>query len=870
MIDSKFWMQHLGAVFIMLIAAFVYFSPALQGKVLNQSDNIQAKGAQAELKEYRAQGDNPLWTNSMFAGMPAYQISSSAKGNYTRHIYNTLMLGQGVTAPHTSTFLMMLMGYLMLVLIGVDWRIALVGGIAHGLASNHIILIEAGHSTKVITLAYLPLYIAGAWLAFRGKLLSGAALLGLSMACQTIAGHVQITYYLGMIIGLYVIFEGVKAVQGGTLLNFAKALGVIAALSLVGVATNTAKLWTTYEYADESQRGKSDLTPRDSTELAKSEEGLTKDYAFSWSYGISETMNLLIPNFKGGSSRENFVVEVVNGRGVNRSDTESSAVFRKYQSDPSANSILQKLSGYWGDQPFTEGPFYFGAVICLLFVLGLILVEGHMKWWAITSFIFVLMISWGRNFFINDIFFDYVPMFNKFRSVSMILDVGYVIVILMVGLGLKELSIKGKSIEEKTKAVLTSGAIVGGLCVLSILAAWTVMGFTRPNDFQGIDLSKYPDLLAALMADRQSLLVSDALRSLFFVVLATGVLWAFTTRKIKWIYALVAVGLLSTIDLWQVDRRYASNDDFQEKRVQQQMVSPRPVDLKIEGTKQQDPHFRVLDISRGRNPYEDAIPSYFHSSLGGYSAAKMMLYQDFMDRYIHVGNLTANMARLYPLLGMLNTKYIIINNQGTPMDFPNPNAMGNAWFVNSYDIVENADQEMEALASLPVATKAVVQQKYAAYLEGLTPPDSAATASVRLTEYHPDRMVYSYNASSDRLLMFSEVYYPPEKGWNIYINGEKQPPFIKANYLLRAMKVPAGSGTIEMKFEPRAWYTGVTVNRISSAIILLAFFAMLYFFYTNYQPSEAEEIDDPVEKAKKVTPTKSKRNVKKPKKRKKK
>ena len=864
------WIPHIGALFIMMLLAFAYYSPALSGKVLSQSDNLQSKGAQTEVRnDYEKTGHIPLWTNSMFGGMPTYQILFDKNSNLTRHVYNALLLWQGLIPPHTATFLLMMMMYVLMMSLGVDWKLGLLGAVVFGLATNNVVLFEAGHSTKIITTAYIPLVIGGVILAFRGKLLAGGALVGIGMAMQVLANHVQMTFYMFILLVFLGIFELVWAIKDKKLPSFAKAVGIIAISSVLGVLANTAMLWTTYEYTAETQRGTKELTllppGADSTTVIEAKDGLDKDYIFNWSYGVGETMNLLVPNFRGGTSNELFYSD--------QTSNSFAAIQQTIQrADPAQQQqVLQQLAystrHYWGEQPFTSGPVYFGAVVIFLFLLGAILVKNRLKWWILTSIVFTIFIAWGDNFkAFNYFLVDYVPMFNKFRSIAMILGITNILAIVLGIMGLHELARKGIPQQDKLKALYISAGVTGGLALLAwLMGAMEMLSFASERDVN--ELGQFPELLSAVKSDRAVLLKQDALRSFALIGVAAGILWAFVTKQIKWAVAVGLVGLVALIDLWLVDKRFINEDNFQNPVVTSQAITPFPSEVPIQlvGKEDSEQHYRVLDLAarsgmQRPDPYNNSLTSYFHRSIGGYHAAKLQVYQDMLNHHFFY----PNSPQTLKLLGMMNTKYVLQNTgQETGVrPIPTQTDLGNAWFVNEYEIVEDANAEMSALSTLEPRTKAVIQKKFADKLGDLKiQPDSAAT--ITLTDYEPEKLTYSYNISTDQLAVFSEVYYPTEKGWNVYIDNEKVDGLVKANYILRAMRLPAGSHTIEMRFEPKSYYTGTTIGYITSGLVLLLTFGGLFFYFRNPQPSEEEayEVDDPTPIAEKkaVRKTESRR-----------
>ncbi len=804
-------LPHVAAFFILMAVAFIYFAPSLGGKVLYQSDNINARGMQAEMKKMEENdGKSILWTNAAFGGMPTYQLRGSAKKNLLQHPYRAFVAWNSVTVPHTSLLLLMLGMYLLMVTMGIDWRIGIMGAVAYGLSTNYMCLMEAGHSTKLIALAYTPAALAGVLLAFRGKYLLGAGLTAFFLGLQITANHLQITYYLLLILAIYGIFKLVEAIRKNELPNFLKATGALVLATILAFAANTTNIWTTQEYSKETIRGKSELSAK------AGNDGLDKDYAFSWSYGIGETMTLMFPNARGGGSLQ-------SGEGT---EIYKVLLQQARQQGAPASYAARQAGGamYWGDQPFTSGPIHYGAIVCFLFFLGAFLVKGPMKWWLIVASIFIIILSWGKNFGFNDFMFDYFPFYNKFRSVKMILNLGLMTFILMGALGLQRFFSSEFSTESKQRALLYAAGIAGAICLL-MLAGSGMLSFTGVRDAQ-----YPPEIATMLQGDRAGLLRADVFRALLFILASTAVMWFYLKGRLKSMIAVPLIALLVVAEAWTVSKRYVDNDSFEETSRIEAITQPTGADAQIMADA--DPHFRVLDLSRGRID-GNATTSYFHKSLSGYHAAKLMRYEEMTKQYSPM-----DVNKNGQILDMLNTRFIINNDdKGQARAIPRNSNLGNAWFVNEYKMVENADAELAALATLNPRTTALVQQKHADYLKGLNlSADSTANAgnSIRLTNYHPDKMTYESNTNSEQLAVFSEIYYPPEKGWQVYIDDAPiENDFIKANYTLRAMRVPAGKHKIEMRFEPRSYYTGEMISLIGSLLALLCFIGGMVYWGRN-------------------------------------
>ena len=850
-------LPHLLAYFLMMAASFIFFSPyVFEGKVLTQSDNVRARGMQAEITKYRAEtGEIPLWTNSMFGGMPSYQIQMDNKKNLVRIPYSILFLKQSLTNPHVVVLVAMFCCYLLLITLGVDWRLSIIGAIGFGLSNYQIDLAEAGHSTKMAAVALLPGLFAGALLAYRGKYLLGGAMFGLFMAMEVLANHLQITFYAGWMLVILGIIQLIGAVRKGTMSNFIKASAILVATGLLGIATNADRLWSTQEYAKETIRGTSELSAKGG------KDGLEKDYIFAWSYGIQESMTLLIPNFNGGGASQHF-------RGTKTHDLIYRNMLANFSQsmprDGAVKAAEQQVAAtmYWGNQPFVGVAIYFGAIIIFLFFLGAFLVPGEIKAWLVSSAIFTLMLAWGGNFFLNGFLVDYVPMFNKFRAVSMALGLTHLAVVLLAILGLQGFVSTKYSTEKKQKALIAALGITGGLCLLAIIGG-TMMDFSNSAK----DGRLPANILPTILEDRASILRMDALRSLLFIGLSAGILFAFLKGKIKVLVAVLLVGVLSVLDVWLVNKRILFAEKYETPRQATTSANPTPADQQIMADP--DPHYRVLDLSRG-TPFKSADASYFHKSIGGYHAAKLMILQDVAENYLDP-QYGKNPIEYRNILGMLNTKYIIQGGQGSaPQVAKLPEALGNVWFVDEYKTVPSADAEIAALGTLEPRKTAIIRQDVAAKLSGLTITPNP-TDNIRLTSYHPAKMAYEYTASQERLAVFSEIYYPESKGWKLYVDGQPSDGMLRANYLLRAARLPAGKHTVEMRFEPSSWAIGGTIALIASILLLVGFLASLFLYFKEQSVPDANRLEEHLVNAtakqvkvkEEVKPTKAKRKKKK-------
>ena len=821
---------HLIVILLFIGISFVYFSPVLEGKRLDMPDIKNYIGMSKEVVDYReATGDEALWTNSMFSGMPAYQISTRSNGNLIQYVSKSLSLG--IPRPANLLFLYLLGFYLLLLSLKVDYRLSAVGAIAFSFSSYFFIIIMAGHMTKALAIAYLPMVVAAVLYTYRGRMLLGGVLTALTVALELYANHLQITYYLVLILLLIGVVQFIKDLKANNLPDFAKRSGILILAALLASATAVTRLSTTMEYGTESTRGKSELT----NNLDNKTSGLDKDYATSWSYGIAETFTLLIPNFYGGASQGEL--------------TTDSETYQAIKGAPNAKQLIKQLPLYWGTQPFTSGPTYAGSIVMFLFIFGLLFVKSDMRVWILLATIMSIMLAWGKNFMpLTDLFLDYFPGYNKFRAVSMILVIAEFTLPLLGFVALNKFLTTDS--DEKKKPLQLAFYIVGGLTLIFALMPTLFFDFVGGQD---ANLAKNGWPIDALQADRASLLSADAWRSFIFITLTFGLLWLtlrtdfkipkillwftlfflgafyfsfFEVAKHGGLYAIVIslpivlsigvlknnkeitykqicillLGALILCDMWTINKRYLNDDNFARKSKVEIPYQPTAADQKI--LRDKEPNFRVFNQSV--STFNDASTSYFHKSIGGYHGAKLKRYQELIENHISNGNMA--------VLNMLNTKYFITPKGQVQQ---NPGAMGNAWFVDTINIVPNADAEIAALNGFNATTTAIVDTRFSEQIiDGL---DNTA-ANIVLTEYKPNYLKYNSNSTNDGIAIFSEIYY--SKGWNAYVDNKSTPHF-RANYVLRGMQVPAGNHTVEFKFEPTSYSTGETVSYASSIILLL-------------------------------------------------
>ena len=791
---------HLIVILLFVGISFTYFSPLLQGKLLNMADFTHYKGMSKEVTDFRkATGEEALWTNSMFSGMPAYQISTNSKGNLIQYISRIISLG--IPRPANFLFLYLLGFYLLLLSLKVDYRISAVGAIAFSFSSYFFIIIMAGHMTKAHAIAFLPMVIAAVLYTYRGRMLLGGVLTSLAVALELYANHLQITYYLVLILILIGLVQFVKDFKANNLIDFSKRSGVLILAALLASATSVTRLSTTMEYGAESTRGKSELT----TDLDNKTSGLDKDYATSWSYGVAETFTLLIPNFYGGASQGELTID--------------SETYQAIKRNPNAKQIIKQLPLYWGTQPFTSGPTYAGSTVIFLFIFGLLFVKSEMRVWILLATIMSIMLAWGKNFMpLTDLFLDYFPGYNKFRAVSMILVIAEFTIPLLGFIALNNfLSKKDESYDTETKVQNIKTEKVSHVLVKSMklkslnIAFYLVGGLTlffalMPTLFfdfvggQDTNLSKNGWPIDALQSDRAGLLSSDAWRSFTFITLTFGTMWMFLKNRISSKYVIFILGLLVLADMWTVNKRYLNDDNFARKSKVKIPYQATPADQQI--LRDSDPNFRVFNQSV--STFNDASTSYFHKSIGGYHGAKLKRYQELIENHISKGNMA--------VLNMLNTKYFITPKGKVQQ---NPGAMGNAWFVNKINLVANADAEIIALDGFNPANTAIVDIRFSNQMIIKLDNDQA---SISLIEYKPNYLKYNSTSTQNGMAIFSEIFY--DKGWNAYLNGELKPHF-RANYVLRGMQIPAGNHLVEFKFEPDSYFVSERIALASSILLLL-------------------------------------------------
>ncbi len=815
-IFRKAW-PYIVIVLAFVLISFAYAPSVLQGKVINQSDISSWFGMAQEIIEHNAEHpeDEALWTGSMFGGMPATHILVHFQGDWTQGLYNMLFIGD---KPVSLFIISLLGGFLLFLAFGVNPWLSAVGAVAITFCSYNMQIIQVGHNTKMIAIAFMPWVLASAVYAYRRNSLLGAIFFALTLSFQIKANHPQITYYLAFIIGGYIIAELYRSIKSKAIPKWVKTSVLVVAGTLLGVATNANKLIPTYEYMGYSMRGGSELTH---DEHKQTDGGLKLDYATAWSYGINETPNLLIPNFNGGASSNELSRE-----------SETYKLLRSYGAN--AESLRKGMPTYWGPQPFTAGPMYLGAISVFLFVFGLCVIRGQYKWWVAGISLLALLLSWGSHFmWFSKLFFDFAPLYNKFRTVSMVLVILQILVPLMGILAVNQVLFpEGEPIPAKKvqKSFLIALGVTGGFCLIFALFPGLAGNFAGARDADVFGNNR--DLLGALMEDRRSLLRADAWRSLAFILAAAATFYAAYMKKLKALPAIAIIGALILVDLWVIDRRYLNEDHFVTPKTFNAQYNLRPVDKIIH--QDTDPHYRVLDLTV--NTFNDAIVSYNHKTIGGYNPAKIQRYQDLIDFHIKyemsdaisavnkaISSGAASIKDVsaaldyYPVLAMLNTKYIVVDPGSAPLEYTQ--RLGNAWFIEKVYPATTADEEMEMMDVIDPAFEAVISgasEALASY--DITAEGVDENAEIYLTHYSPNRLEYKYSSPQDAVAVFSEIYYPA--GWKAFVDGVEK-PILRADYVLRALELEAGEHTVEFIYSPKSFKTGKSISLASSIIILL-------------------------------------------------
>ena len=809
------------AILAFVLLSFAYFFPAdIENRILFQHDTAAGAGAGQEVKEYYEQtGERSRWTNSLFGGMPMYQIAPSYDSTkslqWVQKAYQ-LFLPDYVCL----TFMLMLGFYILLRVFGIPVWLAGLGGIMWAFSSYFFILISAGHIWKFITLAYVPPTIAGIVLAYRGKLLWGGILTALFVALQITSNHVQMSYYFFFVILFFVGAYFEKAWRTKTLPQFFKASAVLIVAALVGIAANVSNLYHTYAYSKETMRGKSELVQTGDA-AKQTSSGLDRDYITQWSYGIDETLTLLVPNFKGGASAA-----------LSQSETAMS------KANPMYSSLYGSLTQYFGTQPMTSGPVYVGAFVLFLFVLGCFIVKGPLKWALIGATFFSIVLSWGKNFMpLTDFFIDYVPLYNKFRAVSSILVIAEFTIPLLAIFALKRLLEEPEILKQEKKPLGISLLLTAGIALLLAIAPGSIgSGYVPAQEAQMlqnavnqqmIPANELSGILANLEEMRAELVSSDALRSFIIIGIGCSLLWLYASGKLRSSLTIAGITILCLADMWGVNKRYLNDAQFVPHSIRTETFTKTNTDELILQDTSLD--YRVLNFAT--STFDDNNTSYWHKSVGGYHPAKLRRYQEMIEHHISPemqaaykaiatagGEMDSVDANKFRVLNMLNTKYFIFpaGQQRQTVPILNPHAYGNAWFVNKVQYVNNANEEIDALDSIIPTETAVVDARFKDVLKGTTESYKDSLSSIRLTSYTPNRLTYETNNAQDGIAVFSEIYYPD--GWHVTIDGQPA-ELARADYILRTMYVPAGQHTIEMRFDPTSLH--VTEGIAYGALALL-------------------------------------------------
>lgn len=815
--------NHLIIIGVFLLLVVFYFSPVWQGKTLLQSDVMQARGSQKEIFDFREKdGNTPLWTNSMFGGMPTYQIWYDHANNITTHIGPTI---RAIFPPPSDVLLLFLVGgYFLFSVLKIRPWLAAVGAIALAFSSYNFVYVEAGHVSKAYAIAYMAPIIGAVILCYRGSKLWGPVLLALFLALELRANHVQVTYYLFLSMLILVGLELYYAIRDKKLKNFLQATGLQLIGVVLAVLVNASVLYPTYEFSKLTIRGKANLSKVDDT-AGQTNAGLDKDYAYAWSQGIGESITFLIPHAYGGKTSgllgpESNTVKALTQLGIPQG-----------QAVQAANSATPT---YWGEKSFTQGPWYFGAGIIFLFIVGLVVVKDRLKWWILGATVLTLLLSFGRHFpFLSDLFFDYFPMYNKFRAVESILVIPSVLVPLLAIMAINEIINRGSEIKELDKKVLYSGAGVAIICLLiavmpSILDLRTSQHQAYLASLQQMigDQAAAQQVGNALLKDRADMASADAWRSFFIVVLTFGFIWFYIKKKLGIAVLIAGIGVITLVDLWSLDKRYLNNESFVEKSTYERPIREREVDQLIHLDK--DLSYRVFDLTT--SPFQDASASYFHKSIGGYHAAKLMRFQELLENQFD-GNINED------VLDMLNVRYTITKDaeNGSERIQRRSSALGNAWFVQNIRFVSSNNAEMDALDTFDPRKEAIINEDLKDLIthSGIS---QATNADIKLVSYHPDTLKYEYTAGKNVFAVFSEIFY--DKGWKAYLDGEEV-PIIRTDYLLRGLSLPGGNHKVEFVFAPDSMRISNIVSLIASIVMVLGF---IFAIWLSFRPKKQQKV----------------------------
>jgi hypothetical protein len=792
-------LPHLIVSLIFLVITCIYYAPTFSGKKLFQNDVIQASGWLKEANDYQKQSNEEiLWSNSMFSGMPVWRGYSNNVVKYYHKIITTIL-----TPNIAATFTAFIGFYLLMMSIDSNHWVGFISSGAFAFSSFNIISIEAGHMNKVFDMALMAPVLAGIIWAYRGYFLKGGLVTAIALALHIFYAHYQITYYLLMMVFTIVLYFFIESIKNKSFLKFTKSSGILLIASLIAIAPNISSLVTTQIYSKSTQRAGSELS---SNEKNTEKKGLNKDYTFAWSYGKLETLTLLIPYFNGGSSSEELNTN---------SDTYKALIDSNVPKNEAKN-FIKNIPLYWGEQPFTSGPVYFGIIILFTSIIGMFLIERNYKWWIFGISMFSFLLAWGKNLdMFSDLLYYNFPLYNKFRSVTMSFCIAQISVPFLSGIAINGI-LSNKFSNAKIKTALKWALIlVMGTLFILLLFSSSILSFESANDEQF--KQQFPTwLIEAIQSDRYNKLFNDILRGLILVALSAASIWAWLNNYIKTNIVLIAIAFLVLIDIILVDKRYLNFGSFKNPKTTE-FASNEPTDVDLEILKDSLSSYRVANFTK--NIFNDATTSYFHHSIGGYSAIKLNRYQDLIDK-----QLSKNNIQVY---NMLNTKYFIVPDKGngSPKLQINQEALGNAWMVEKLYICNSANKEMSMLDSLNLSNNAVVSNKFKNLVNQLV-FSKDSLAEIKLINYHPNRLNYKFNANSNQAVVFSEIYYQP--GWQAYIDG-KQVEHFQINYVLRGLIVPKGNHEIEFKFEPSHYFTTEKISLLGSIILVMCILG--YFVY---------------------------------------
>ena len=797
-ISTKF-LPYVLVVAIFILASITYFHPVLKGQKIQQSDITQFKGMVKEINDFRAdKNTEPYWTGASFSGMPSYQISAYYPNDLVRVLDQTVRF---LPRPADYTFLYFLSFFVLMMALKVNWRLAIFGALSFGFSTYLIIIFGAGHNAKAHAIAYMPLVLAGVLWVFQKRYILGFVITSLAMTLEIYTNHPQMTYYLGFCLLIFGIMSFIDAIKEQKITDFIRHSAIVVVAVLIGIGANSPRLMAMKEYADQSTRGTSELTINSDGSQKVTSNGLDKSYITEYSYSKLETFNLVIPGFMGGGTVEEL-----------DDDSQFYKLLEEKAGKKVADQYAKQVLLYWGDQPIVEAPAYIGSVVFFLFFLGIFLVKGRVKQWLVAVTIFSIVMSWGKNFdLLTNFFIDYVPLYNKFRAVSSIQVLAEMCVPILAILGLKEFFLPNISTADKQEALKKALYVFSGLLVLGLLLAHSFSTFEGLRDSQ---YSQLPGLVDAVIADRKSLLLYDSFRSLFLSLLSASVLYVFLKNKLKQVGVIVLLVIFMLFDLISINKKYVNEADFKPSRKNEKPFKASEADKII---LQDTSHFRVGNFTV--NPMNDGSTSYFHQSIGGYHAAKMMRYQELFEYQIAKNN--------RQVLNMLNTKYFIVDSdKGIKQAQLNPDANGNAWFVERLKVVNSANEAILALDSVNTKNVAVFERSSSTQKELKSSFEMHPTDTIELLNYDVNSLTYLSKTAKEQFAVFSEIYY--KNGWNAYIDGELVPHY-RINYVLRGMVIPPGEHTIEFKFAPKVIQQGSVISLFSYLLLVGIPIGCLFF-----------------------------------------